>query len=384
MCERKNYLSKSQGLVERLNKTLVTMLRSCVEEEQKNWDRLLPKILLGYRTRVQTTTGYSPFRMVYGKKAMLPVDIVFGASKERFSTQSQFVSQQEEFLENAFQKVRSHTKSKQERHKYYHDRKVHPSCQKVKYEVGEWVRVHNPSTKRGQVKKLKRCYQGPYKIIKVITDVVYRVQKVKGKQRMVVHYNRLKDASQEKSAAENTVEDTEATMSQFPSEGANEIGSETQDMSSSDPITPTGIVDTSRGIAIPWDAHVSPGDANMEDSDQSAISKHTLDDSAFENVVGAREILTPAELNQPENGREPSRFDSVIDHSDSISMQAHTNQHITDMARNNSDTTFIDNFETDTLASQRTRARRVTKKPAHFNDLFNVDYESSLYCTYCK
>lgn len=62
------YHPESDELVERLNKTLVTMLRSCVEEEQKNWDRLLPKILLGYRTRVQTTTGYSPFRMVLGER----------------------------------------------------------------------------------------------------------------------------------------------------------------------------------------------------------------------------------------------------------------------------------------------------------------------------
>ena len=76
------YHPESDGLVERLNKTLVTMLRTCVDEEQKNWDTLLPKILLGYRTSVQTTTGYSPFRLVYGREAMLPVDIMFGARKK--------------------------------------------------------------------------------------------------------------------------------------------------------------------------------------------------------------------------------------------------------------------------------------------------------------
>ena len=36
----------------------------------------------------------------------------------------------------------------------------------------------------------------------MISEKVYRVQRVNGRQRMVVHYNRLKDANQEQSAAE--------------------------------------------------------------------------------------------------------------------------------------------------------------------------------------
>ena len=72
------------------------------------------------------------------------------------------MNQQDEFLEKAFEMVRSHSKLEQKRQKYYYDRRVHPSCKKVKYDVGDWVRVYNPSTKRGQVRKLKRCYRGPY------------------------------------------------------------------------------------------------------------------------------------------------------------------------------------------------------------------------------
>ena len=194
-------------IVERLNKTLIGMVHSCVDENQKNWDALLSKILLGYRSNVQATTGYSPFSLVYGREAMLPVDVVFGGSKERFETKHEFVSRQKDYMELAFEKVREHTKTKQQRQKYYYDRKVHPGNQKLIYTVGDWVRVHVPHTKKGQVKKLQRSYRGPFRVVKVISEAVYRVQKVDGRKRMVVHYNRLKDANQERKAMTDTPTD---------------------------------------------------------------------------------------------------------------------------------------------------------------------------------
>lgn len=59
------------------------------------------------------------------------MDIIFGGWKERFSTQSKFVTQREELQENAFEKVRHHTKSEQKRQKDYYDKMVHPSCKDV-------------------------------------------------------------------------------------------------------------------------------------------------------------------------------------------------------------------------------------------------------------
>ena len=38
------YHPESDGLVERLNKTLISMVRSLVDEDQRDWDTLLPKV----------------------------------------------------------------------------------------------------------------------------------------------------------------------------------------------------------------------------------------------------------------------------------------------------------------------------------------------------
>ena len=41
----------------------------------KDWHEMLPFSLHGYRTSVCTSTGATPFSLVYGMKAVLPVEV---------------------------------------------------------------------------------------------------------------------------------------------------------------------------------------------------------------------------------------------------------------------------------------------------------------------
>jgi len=48
-------------------------------------------------------------------------------------------------------------------------------------------------SKKGKSKKLHRCWTGPYKVVKQISQSTYRVQHVNNKsKRLVVHFDRLK------------------------------------------------------------------------------------------------------------------------------------------------------------------------------------------------
>lgn len=55
------YHPQTDGLVERLNQTLKSMLRKFVCESGKDWDQWLPYLLFAYREVPQTSTGFSPF-----------------------------------------------------------------------------------------------------------------------------------------------------------------------------------------------------------------------------------------------------------------------------------------------------------------------------------
>ena len=72
----------------------------------------------------------------------------------------------------------------------YYDTKVHG---KAAYKKGDYVWLHCPAVPKGCSRKLHRPWQGPFIVVKLIGDVVYRIQLLSNsRQRRVVHYNRLK------------------------------------------------------------------------------------------------------------------------------------------------------------------------------------------------
>jgi hypothetical protein len=43
------------------------MLKKHAEENPDDWYKLLPFVLLAFRTRVHTTTGHTPFELMFGR-----------------------------------------------------------------------------------------------------------------------------------------------------------------------------------------------------------------------------------------------------------------------------------------------------------------------------
>ncbi|KAL3682255.1 hypothetical protein R1sor_000277 [Riccia sorocarpa] len=65
-----------QGQVERTNGILVNVLKKTVALNLTDWDRKLNRALWVYRTTYKVTTGYTPFQLVYGQEAILPVEFL--------------------------------------------------------------------------------------------------------------------------------------------------------------------------------------------------------------------------------------------------------------------------------------------------------------------
>ena len=70
------YHPRSDGLVERFNRTLLAMLAMFVSREHDNWDDLLPFMMLAYNTTVHTSTGFTPHRLVFGEECNLPGNLM--------------------------------------------------------------------------------------------------------------------------------------------------------------------------------------------------------------------------------------------------------------------------------------------------------------------
>ena len=58
------YHALTNGLVERMNDTLKSLLRKFVYDTPKTWDKVLPYILFAYREVPEASSGFSPFELV--------------------------------------------------------------------------------------------------------------------------------------------------------------------------------------------------------------------------------------------------------------------------------------------------------------------------------
>lgn len=50
------------------------MLQQTVDKHKSNWHHMLFPALWAYRTSVKTATGFSPFHLVHGIEAVLPIE----------------------------------------------------------------------------------------------------------------------------------------------------------------------------------------------------------------------------------------------------------------------------------------------------------------------
>ena len=70
------YHPQCNGLVERFNATLKTMLKRMCSESPKDWNRYKAALLFAYREAPQKSLGFAPFEMPYGRSVKGPLQIL--------------------------------------------------------------------------------------------------------------------------------------------------------------------------------------------------------------------------------------------------------------------------------------------------------------------
>ena len=68
------YHPQTDGMVERLNRTFLDMLAKIAHCDPRTWDLYLPYALFAYRTSPHHSTNMTPFRLLYGREAVLPTN----------------------------------------------------------------------------------------------------------------------------------------------------------------------------------------------------------------------------------------------------------------------------------------------------------------------
>ena len=100
------YHQQSNGQDERFNQTLQRELLKYVDEKQNTWDLYIESVLFSYRVSVQDSTKQTPFYLVYGRQARLPVDLQIKSIKNDFENKPRIddsLKNRESLLENVIE-----------------------------------------------------------------------------------------------------------------------------------------------------------------------------------------------------------------------------------------------------------------------------------------
>ena len=98
------YHPQCDGMVERFNRTLLSMLATHCKSNPWDWEKHLQKVCFAYNSSIHTSTGFSPFYLMHGRQPVLPVDIQYGTTQSHQSTSlTEYAAKLDQRLSSAFE-----------------------------------------------------------------------------------------------------------------------------------------------------------------------------------------------------------------------------------------------------------------------------------------
>lgn len=160
---------QTDGQSERANRTLEDMLRAYCHDRQDTWDTRLAAAEFAYNNSVNDSTGFTPFFLDSGRHPHTPATLLSGTSRPSYNVASErFLTQWRSDIEHAKTNIRA----AQERQAKYANLKRRDYA----FRVGDRVLLSSKDINlKDLTPKLRLKYLGPWKIIKVISPVAYKL-----------------------------------------------------------------------------------------------------------------------------------------------------------------------------------------------------------------
>lgn len=172
---------QSNGSTERSHATLIRILKSLLDPQHPDrWVKYLPSVMLFMRSMVCAATGLTPYRVVFGRDPVLPVDLLSIPAHRAQQDLSDYNLSLTQDIQIAEKLVRGAQHRASLASKSRHDEDHVP----VEFPVGSYVWLHDRA-----VTKLQRSWSGPYKVLKIVSPVTVQLE-VAG----IHHVSRLRAA----------------------------------------------------------------------------------------------------------------------------------------------------------------------------------------------
>ncbi|CEP10273.1 hypothetical protein, partial, partial [Parasitella parasitica] len=164
---------QSDGLVERMNRTLKTSLSIVVGGNMRTWSQHLPFVVFAYNTARQASTKFSPFEVMFGRKAVLPLLPSVEIDDPKTYASKQWGEFLNEEIPIIHAKALENIKKAQEQQIKQYNKKAKSL---IKFKVGDLVLRKNHK----MMSFPKERWTGPWKVLSVNNKAgtAYKIYKV--------------------------------------------------------------------------------------------------------------------------------------------------------------------------------------------------------------
>lgn len=159
--------------VERMHRDLGRAITALVDQKPSKWEEVLPHVLFVMRTTPCRSTGFSPYKLLFGRDATEPLDLIFGPppyTRSEYRTELEYV----EALKNRI--LSAHTWArKQMGTTVVRQRSAYWKDKPLPYIPGEQVWLFTPTNKPGKRRKFTTHWTGPWTVKRRVNDLCFEL-----------------------------------------------------------------------------------------------------------------------------------------------------------------------------------------------------------------
>ena len=170
------YRPQGNSQAKRFNRTFHDLLRTLPEEKKRNWPKFLPILVMAYNSTPHSSTGISPFFLMFGRKPHLPIDTLLEIPQPIL--QKDWIVHHKAMIDLAYNLAKKNSSQQAQARKENFDKKV----KEIPIPVGTKVLIRKRCTGRNKIQDqwLDRLFT-----VISVRDSVYTVQADDGLTRIL-------------------------------------------------------------------------------------------------------------------------------------------------------------------------------------------------------
>ena len=166
------YRPQSNGQTENFNKFIGQYL-TILSGQSRDWDQYVPYLCYAYNSSRHDSTGVTPYYLLIGAEPRMPYDEMIGYQELR-DTENARDDQLDRLAEIRQIALQRNLESKQK----YQKRNLRAKV--PVFRIGQKVMRLRKAVKKSKFGKLKNRYDGPYVVLEMVAENVYKIGTLKG------------------------------------------------------------------------------------------------------------------------------------------------------------------------------------------------------------